>query len=107
LHGIELHSPLASRWHLRPYAQYGYARDISNDEWSQVYTAGVKTRYYLVPLAYDQVGITWGNRIAYAAYNPDSSSSQSLGQLSTAIDFRWPQKWKLFNRTATLGVYFA
>ena len=107
LPGIELHFPLKSNWHLRPYAQYGFARDISNSEWSQVYTGGLKTRYYLRELTHDRMGITWGNRASIAGYKPDSSDRQSLGMLSTGIDLRWPQRWKLFNNTAWLGMYFA
>jgi hypothetical protein len=107
LPGMELHFPLQSGWHFRPYAQYGFARDISNDEWATVYTAGVKARYDIRPLTHDSIGITWGNRISVAGYNPEFSDSESLGSYSMGLDFRWPQKWQLFNRTAWLGIFVA
>jgi hypothetical protein len=107
LPGIELHFPLQSGWQLRPYAQYGFARDISNDEWSSVYTGGLKARYDLRQLTFNKMGITWGNRISLAGFNPEFSDSESLGLYSMGLDFRWPQTWRLFDRAAWLGVYVA
>lgn len=104
LPGIELHYPRESGWQLRPYAQYGAGYDRERSEWSQIYAAGIKGRYDIVPLGVDTLGVTYGHRLVLAGYSPEVGSKDSLGYFSAGMDIRWPQQWRFLDRNTFIGV---
>jgi len=103
--GVELHFPLASGWQLRPYAQLGYAFDVSSSsENAYVYHTGVKARQQLVPLEANRIGLTWGIRGALAGYKPENGNDNSLGFVSAGFDTQWPLPFKPRGNMTFLGV---
>ena len=103
--GIELHFPLPYGWQLRPYAQLGYAFDVSSSsESATVYTAGLKARRQFVELEGDRIGLTGGIKGVAAGYNPENANSSSLGYVSAGFDMQWPLAWRPRGQLTYLGL---
>jgi hypothetical protein len=104
LPGLEATWRRPSGWQIRPYFQLGAGMDMERDEFSAIYTAGIRGQYDIVPMTETQMGIRYGHGIQWAGYNPEIGPRDTLGIASLGLEFRWPQQWRLLDRNTNLGL---
>lgn len=81
--GVELEIPLAPRWYLRPYANFGWGTTLGDGPSAWVYYAGVKSRYWL-----DEAR-RWAlhNGVGFAGFDPDDGPSGGLSTAYAGIEY--------------------
>jgi hypothetical protein len=104
LPGLEATWRRPSGWQVRSYLQLGAGADLDRDEFSAIFTGGIKGHYDIVPMTGEQMGIRYGHGIQWAGYNPETGPDDSLGIASLGLEFRWLQPWRLQDRNTNLGL---
>ncbi len=101
--GIELEYLVNKSWVLMPYAQAGMGKEFSQNIWSWIYTAGVKSRWIL-PLSEGE--FTLGNALNFAGYAASDSSKKAMVSLVTGVNWVTPLEFTLFKRNTNVGTHF-
>lgn len=99
--GLELEYVMSERWRLKPYGQAGFGRDLKNNENALIYVGGLNS-HYKIPTS-GKWRFALGNMLAYAGFDPDDGSSQSLGVLGVGIDMIYPWGLHLFGKNTNIA----
>jgi hypothetical protein len=101
--GLELEYVMSERWRLKPYGQFGFGRDLKNDENAWIYVGGVKS-HYRIPYE-GRFRFALGSAGIFTGYDPDDGSNQSLGVLGLGLDAVYPWNISLFGKRTNLANY--
>lgn len=86
LPGIEYQRPITANWTLIPFADYGFARDLSTTDNVLIIGSGIKS-YYNLHLK-DSM-ITLGNRFLYArSRNKQADTTADYSLIETGLNYR-------------------
>ena len=86
LPGLEYQYPVTPNWTLIPFADYGFARELTNTSNVLIIGTGIKS-YYNVH--FDKAMFTLGNRFLYAREkSKDSSNAADYSLIETGLNYR-------------------
>jgi len=87
--GVQLEIPLTEKWHLRPYAHFGWGTETSSSESAWIYYGGIKSRYRL-----GGGRVKWSllNGLYYAGYQPEFKDRGQFGSFMTGLEYAQPLK---------------
>ncbi len=85
--GIILDIPITQKWHLRPYANFGWGTKLGSSDSAWIYYTGIKSRYTLPAASRNWALI---NSIYYAGYTPSVGPSNDLAVIQAGIEYRQP-----------------
>ena len=100
--GVEFNYQINDRWAVDPAVHIGYGRDLTNNDSSLLWGAGIRSRY-----AFDTTGIplTLGSEALYAGYDPDTGPADSIVRLSIGLDARIPTGWSIGSSNMFIGTH--
>jgi hypothetical protein len=100
--GIEFNYQLSDRWAIDPAVHIGYGSDLTNNDSSLLWGAGIRSRY-----AFDttRIPLTLGSEALYAGYNPNEGPADSIVRLSVGLDARIPTGWSVGNSNMFIGTH--
>jgi hypothetical protein len=93
--GLIMEIPITQRWHLRPYANFGWGSKLGSSDSAWIYYTGIKSRYTL-PTASSNWALI--NSIYYAGYTPSVGPSNDLAVIQAGIEYR-----QQLNKTSKKG----
>ena len=86
LPGIEYQYPLTPNWFISPFFDYGFARDLNNDNNTLIIGLGIKSS---VDFHLDNAVVTLGNRFLYARENiKDIAADSDYSLIETGLNYR-------------------
>jgi hypothetical protein len=104
LPGIEYQRPITPDWTVIPFADYGFARDLSNTDNILVIGAGVKSYYNL------HIGnniLTLGNRFLYArAGSRRAGNSSDYALIETGLNYRVASGFSFKDKPFDINFYY-
>jgi hypothetical protein len=101
--GLEYLYPVLGNWHLAPFADFGIARDVTNEVNIRVSGAGVKS---YVTFDFEATWLLFANRLLYAEQkNIDSGNDSSFAVFETALEYTTPTRFTIGGSALNLGYY--
>jgi len=85
--GIEMEIPIYRQWHLRPFINAGWGKELDSGNSAWIYYGGLKSRY-LIPQDYGNWSLLAG--LSLAGYDPDIGASDSVTSLLLGVEFDQP-----------------
>ena len=101
--GLEFEYVMNERWRLKPYGQFGFGRDLKNNENARIAVGGVSSHYRIPHEGKWRYAL--GNTAIYTSYNPDNGGTQSMGILGVGIDLIYPWGLTVFGKESNLANY--
>jgi hypothetical protein len=102
--GVEYYYPVLRNWHLVPFFDYGFARDLVNNIDIRVLGTGMRS---YVTFDFDRHRLTLGNRFLFADQkNLDIDSQSSFAVFETALDYNIPTDFTIHGSFIDVGFYF-
>ncbi len=101
--GIELEYLISESWVLKPYINAGVGKEFTQNIWSWIYGAGIKSRWIL---PFQEGEFTLGNSLNYAGYSASEGSTRAMISFVTGLNWVTPLNFTLFNRNTNLGTHF-
>lgn len=102
LPGVEFERRLTPYWRILPTVSYGYARDVSNGNGSQIYEVGTRSEYYIPRFSGD---FYINNALLLAGNFASGDVGQRLGILQTGLTYVIPTGKGFFGSTANIGLH--
>jgi len=101
--GLEYLYPVLDNWYLAPFADFGIARDVTNEVNVRVRGAGVKS---FVTFDFDASWLIFGNRLLYADQkNLDSGDDSNFAVFETALEYTMPTSFTIGGSAVNVGYY--
>ncbi len=100
--GVEFNFQINDQWAVDPSVNIGYGKDLTNNEASLLWGAGVRSRYAFKT---NKPKLTLGSEALYSGYNPDTGSSNSIVRLALGLDARIPTGWSIGNSNLFIGTH--
>lgn len=101
--GIEFQYMPNEHWAIKPFAHVGAGLDLDRDEIERIWAVGIRTR---ADVRFDTPRMTLGADALYAAQDgPDDLSSDSFSRLGVGIDFQFPLKLTVGNRSTAITTH--
>lgn len=82
--GIAVEIPVTQRWHLRPYAHFGFGYERQSGEWARVYYGGINSRYKLGQTENARWSLL--NAVSYAGYKPEFGNRGQYGSVMVGAE---------------------
>lgn len=102
--GLEYVYPMASNWHLLPFADFGIARDFNNGVDVRVRGAGVKS---FATFDFDNSWLVLANRLLYADQkNLESGHKSNFAVFETGLDYTIPTNITIDGSALNVSYYF-
>ena len=100
--GIEFEVPVSKAFYLRPFAHFGWGKNLEDDDDAWIYYAGIKSRY-----TFSKGGLDWGllGSLYYAGYNPDIGTSNDIAALLVGVEFSKQLNSSLFDHDLDLRTH--
>jgi len=98
--GIELAFLVGNRWRVAPSVYLGYGTDLSSNESSVLYGAGITA---LKPLKREFPVMSVGTAVIMSGYDPGSETGDFIMRWSAGLDAKFPTSWHVANREIFVG----
>jgi len=100
--GVEFEIPVSQTFYLRPYAHFGWGKNLEDNDDAWIYYAGIKSRY-----TFSKGGLDWGllGSLYYAGYNPDIGKSNDIAALLVGVEFAEQLNSKLVSHDLDLRMH--
>lgn len=104
LPGIEYQYPVTANWTITPFADFGFARDLSNSSNVLVTGIGIKS-YYNIPI--NSAMLSLGNKFLYAReQSNDTNNSSDYSLIETGLNYRVASDFTHKNGTVFSNLYY-
>jgi hypothetical protein len=102
--GLEYYYPVLSNWHLVPFFDYGFARDLVNNIDIRVLGTGIRS---YATFDFDRNRLTLGNRFLFADQKSlDGDSQSNFAVFETALDYNIPTDFTLHGSFIDISFYY-
>ena len=91
--GFQIEIPVTQKWHLRPYAHFGWGTETHTSDTAWIYYGGIKSRYRLDDRL-DGSSNNWSllNGLYYAGYQPEFKSRGKFASFMSGMEYSLPLK---------------
>jgi len=93
--GLGLRYPVNDRWALRPFAHYGWGKEMDGGESARIWFYGINSRYTFFDKADLEIDLL--NGLQWFAYSTNDNVSDRFGRLVTGVEGMYPLRcWSIY-----------